>query len=125
MILYDFCSFKLKIFAFFFFLTVLGFELGASCFTCRCSTTQAPLPALFAPVILEIESCLLAWNHEPPDLIPSSVRNSFKLLGCHERDDTTQKSVGKTKFTSAEWCASDKESGKQAHLVGSPLGFYL
>jgi hypothetical protein len=28
------------------------------------------------------------------------VRNSFKILGYHERDDTTQKSTGKAKFTS-------------------------
>jgi hypothetical protein len=27
------------------------------------------------------------------------VRNSFKILGYHERDDTTQKSTGKAKFT--------------------------
>jgi hypothetical protein len=34
----------------------------------------------------------------------STVRNIFKILGCHKTDDTTQKSTGKTKFTSAEGC---------------------
>jgi hypothetical protein len=38
------------------------------------------------------------------------VRNEFRILGCHERDDTTQKSIGKAKFTPAEGCATDKES---------------
>jgi hypothetical protein len=32
------------------------------------------------------------------------VRNIFKLLGCHERDDTIQKSTGKSTFTFAEGC---------------------
>jgi hypothetical protein len=34
--------------------------------------------------------------------ILSMVRNIFKILGCHEREDTTQKSIGKAKFTSAK-----------------------
>jgi hypothetical protein len=50
-----------------------------------------------------------------------SVRTIFKILGYN----ITQKSIGKAKFTSAEGCAPEKESGKQAHQVGSPLGFYL
>jgi hypothetical protein len=32
-------------------------------------------------------------------------------LGCHERHNTTQMSIGKTKLTSAEGCATDKDSG--------------
>jgi hypothetical protein len=40
----------------------------------------------------------------------SSVRNEFRILGCHKIDNTTQKSKGKAKFTSAEGCATDKES---------------
>jgi hypothetical protein len=31
--------------------------------------------------------------------------------------------IGKAKFISAEGCAPDKESGKQAHWAGSPLDF--
>jgi hypothetical protein len=53
----------------------------------------------------------------------ATVRNIFKILGCHERDNTAQKSLGKAKFTSAE--GRIPESGKQAHQAGSPLGFYL
>jgi hypothetical protein len=30
------------------------------------------------------------------------VRNIFKILGFQERDDTTQRSIGKAKFTSVE-----------------------
>jgi hypothetical protein len=41
----------------------------------------------------EMQNMLLRVHH---------VRNIFKILGCHKRDDTTQKSTGKTKFTSAE-----------------------
>jgi hypothetical protein len=51
----------------------------------------------------------------------TNVRNIFKILGCHEKE-TTQKSTSKAKITSSEGCATDKE---QAHLTGSPLGFYL
>jgi hypothetical protein len=47
------------------------------------------------------------------------------MLGCQERDDTTQKSLGKAKFTPAEGCAPDKESEKQARGAGSPLGFHV
>jgi hypothetical protein len=34
----------------------------------------------------------------------TTTKNIFTILGCHKRDDTTQKSVGKAKFTSAEGC---------------------
>jgi hypothetical protein len=43
------------------------------------------------------------------------VRNIFKILGCQKRDNTTPKSIGKGKFTSAEAYAPDKKSGKQTH----------
>jgi hypothetical protein len=36
-------------------------------------------------------------------LVPT-VRNIFKILECHKRDDTTQKSTSKAKFTFAEGC---------------------
>jgi hypothetical protein len=39
-----------------------------------------------------------------------------------ERDDATQKSTGKAKFTSAEGCTTEKE---QAHPAGNLLVFYL
>jgi hypothetical protein len=52
------------------------------------------------------------------------VRNEFGILGCHKRDDTTQNSLGKAKFISADGCATDKESGKKAHWAGSLLRFY-
>jgi hypothetical protein len=32
------------------------------------------------------------------------VRNIFKILGCQEREDATQKSIDKAKFTSAGGC---------------------
>jgi hypothetical protein len=38
----------------------------------------------------------------------------------------TQESFSKAKsFTSAERCATDKKADKQAHGVGSLLGFYI
>jgi hypothetical protein len=40
-----------------------------------------------------------------------SVRNTFKILGCHKRDDTTQKSIGKAKFISAEGCTPGSLEG--------------
>jgi hypothetical protein len=43
-------------------------------------------------------------RHQCGHLIPS-VRNIFKILGCHKRDNTTHKSLGKAKLTSAEGCA--------------------
>jgi hypothetical protein len=48
-----------------------------------------------------------------------------KILGCQERDDTTQKSLSKAKFTSAEGCAPDKESEKQAQGAGSLFRFHV
>jgi hypothetical protein len=63
-------------------------------------------------------------RHQCGHLIPS-VRNIFKILGCHKRDNTTHKSLGKAKLTSAEGCALDKESEKQAHGVGSLLGLHV
>jgi hypothetical protein len=50
---------------FFFFLAILGFELGASLLLGRCSTTWATLPALlplnkdFHPCILDLFQCFL------------------------------------------------------------------
>jgi hypothetical protein len=38
------------------------------------------------------------------DLRLALVRNILRILGYHERDDTTQKSVGEAKFTFAEGC---------------------
>jgi hypothetical protein len=50
-------------------------------------------------------------------IIGSGVRNIFKILGCHERNDTTQKSIGKAKFTSTEGCIPEslgsKHTGQQ------------
>jgi hypothetical protein len=46
------------------------------------------------------------------------VRNIFKILGCHERYDTTQKSIGQAKLSSAE-------GAHQKVWAGSPQGFYL
>jgi hypothetical protein len=46
------------------------------------------------------------------------VKNIFKVLGCHERDDTTQKSIGKAKFTSAG-SLGDMHTGQEAQR-----GFY-
>jgi hypothetical protein len=61
------------------------------------------------------------WN-------PHVVRNIFVIFGWRERErkgggHTTRKSLGWTKFTSAEGKLT--ESGKQAHWAGSPLRFYL
>jgi hypothetical protein len=48
---------------------------------------------------------------------PHVVRNIFKILGCHERDDTSQKSISKTKFTSAEGytpgCLGGRHTGQK------------
>jgi hypothetical protein len=51
------------------------------------------------------------------------VRNIFKMLECHERDDTTQKSAGQAKFTSEK--GAHQKPGRHAHWAGSPQGFYL
>jgi hypothetical protein len=51
------------------------------------------------------------------------VRNTFKILGCHERDVTIQKSIGKAIFTvqkGAHQILESKYTGR-----GIPLGFYL
>jgi hypothetical protein len=40
------------------------------------------------------------------------------MLRCHERDDTTQKSVGKAKFTSAEGCTPE---GKSAGVLSEDM----
>jgi hypothetical protein len=37
-----------------------------------------------------------------------TARNEFRIIVCHERDGTPQKSLGKAKFTSAEGCAIDR-----------------
>jgi hypothetical protein len=39
-------------------------------------------------------------------------------LECHERGNTTQKSIGKEEFTSEEGCATDKE----VQLASTPSG---
>jgi hypothetical protein len=54
-----------------------------------------------------------------------TVKNILKILGCHERDNTTPKLIGKATFTSAKGYAPYKESGKEEHWVGSLLWFYL
>jgi hypothetical protein len=38
-------------------------------------------------------------------------------LGCHERDDTTLKSLGKAKFTSATKYLVSKHNGQEVFLV--------
>jgi hypothetical protein len=47
------------------------------------------------------------------------VRNILKLPGCQERHNTTQKSTGKEKYTSAEGCTPEslgnKHPGQEAH----------
>jgi hypothetical protein len=35
-------------------------------------------------------------------------------LGCHEKDNTTQKSISKAKFTSAEGCTPESLGSKNA-----------
>jgi hypothetical protein len=45
--------------------------------------------------------CLCLW------LCWAVVRNIFKILGYHERDNTTQKSTDKAIFTSAEGCTPE------------------
>jgi hypothetical protein len=40
------------------------------------------------------------------------VRNIFKILGCYQAEDTTQKSVGKAKFTFAERCIPESMGRK-------------
>jgi hypothetical protein len=51
--------------------------------------------------------------------LPASVRNIFKILECHERDDTTPKSIGQAKFTSAEGYTPEslesKHTGREFH----------
>jgi hypothetical protein len=46
---------------------------------------------------------------------PIGVRNIFNILGCHERHDTTWKSLDKAKFTSVEGCAPWQKSLGSKH----------
>jgi hypothetical protein len=54
-----------------------------------------------------------------------NIRNTLRTLWCHERDGITHNTIGKANFTLAEWYAPEKESGKQAHQLRSPLTFYI
>jgi hypothetical protein len=52
------------------------------------------------------ENTLFLWTTEEEHI--TAIRNIVKIFGYHERDNTTQKSIGKAKFTSAEECAPNK-----------------
>jgi hypothetical protein len=67
-----------------------------------------------SPVPKQEHQCVLKAH-----IWESSVRNIFKILECHERDDTTQKSIGKAKLTSAEGYTPEslgsKHTGQEVH----------
>jgi hypothetical protein len=52
---------------------------------------------------------LPALSHTPGWI---RVRNIFKILGCHGRDDASQKSIGKAKLTSAKGHTSERLGSK-------------
>jgi hypothetical protein len=51
------------------------------------------------------------------------VRNIFKILGCHRRDDITQKSIGKAKLLLQK--GAHQEVWEVCIWGRSPKGFYL